>query len=411
MTMFVRRQLLAAGLALPGLALAQGRARPAPRHRIVRVTATPLRVPITYPFGGIAKPGAQVACYVEVETADGLIGHGITCIVDVRLVAAIINITAGPLILGEDALDHEAIWSKLAGALMDRGQTGLASHALSAIDIALWDIKGKALGQPIATLLGGARTTCPVYVTFGEASLDKDQLVAAVRDLRKRGLNRLKMVVGNGRRGRGDRAGLIEDAARVAIVRDALGPDGDLYLDGNCNFTLPDAKWLADRIASSHITMWEEPILQNDVRLMAELRRDTGLALAAGQNEGQAFRFRDMMLAGAVDYIQPNVMIGGGFTQVVKIAGMAQAFNVPILNGGAGALQNVHVHAGLANGGQLEWHASWMELCRKIYRNIPDPVNGTLTVPDAPGLGIEPDRDAIRAFAAMPWPAPRQGDL
>jgi len=117
------------------------------------------------------------------------------------------------------------------------------------------------------------------------------------------------------------------------------------------------------------------------------------------------------MLAEAVDYIQPNVMIGGGFTQVVKIAGMAQAFNVPILNGGAGALQNLHVHAGLANGGQLEWHASWMELCRKIYRNMPDPVNGTLTVPDAPGLGIEPDRDAIRALAAVPWPAPRQGEL
>ena len=136
--------------------------------------------------------------------------------------------------------------------------------------------------------------------------------------------------------------------------------------------------------------------MQNDVRLMADLRSRTGVTLAAGQNEGMAFRFRDMMIAGAVDYVQPNVMITGGFTQVQKIAGMAAAFNVAIANGGAGALQNMHLHAGLANGGFCEWHLPFMGLCRRIYKNMPDARDGKVAIPAGPGLGFEPDRDAVR---------------
>ncbi len=111
-----------------------------------------------------------------------------------------------------------------------------------------------------------------------------------------------------------------------------------------------------------------------------------------------AYRFRDMLIAEAVDYVQPNAMITGGFTQTLKIAGLAAAFNVGMANGGAGALQNMHVHAGLANGGFCEWHLPFMGLCRAIYRDMPEPVAGKLTIPAAPGLGFEPNRDAIRSL-------------
>ena len=110
-----------------------------------------------------------------------------------------------------------------------------------------------------------------------------------------------------------------------------------------------------------------------------------GVTLAAGQNEGMAFRFRDMLIAEAVDYVQPNVMITGGFTQTLRIAGMASAFSVAIANGGAGALQNMHLHAGLWNGGFCEWHLPFMGLCRHIYRDMPE-AKGVSTAAQVPAV-------------------------
>jgi L-alanine-DL-glutamate epimerase-like enolase superfamily enzyme len=299
-------------------------------------------------------------------------------------------------------MDHEAIWSKLYWRLTPRGQTGLATHAISGVDIALWDLKGKALGVPIASLLGGARKEVPLYVTFGPAFLNRDELVDVAKAMTAQGFTNLKMVVGQAALERRDTRSLDtvveDDVARVRAVREAVGPDANLYIDGNCNFDFPTAERLVRRLEPYRISFFEEPLMQNDVRLMADLRRRTGVTLAAGQNEGMAFRFRDMLIAEAVDYVQPNVMITGGFTQTVKIAGMASAFNVAIANGGAGALQNMHVHAGLWNGGFCEWHLPFMGLCRRIYRDMPEAKAGKVAIPTAPGLGIEPDRDAIRAI-------------
>jgi L-alanine-DL-glutamate epimerase-like enolase superfamily enzyme len=147
------------------------------------------------------------------------------------------------------------------------------------------------------------------------------------------------------------------------------------------------------------LTFFEEPITQNDVRMMAQLRRKTGVPVAAGQNEALAFRFRDMLVAEAVDYVQPNVMNSGGYTQAIRIAGMASAFNIGIHNGGAGALQNLHLHAGVANGGYCEWHLPWRGMNEKLYRSFPRPERGFLTVPSTPGLGFEADPAAVREYA------------
>jgi L-alanine-DL-glutamate epimerase-like enolase superfamily enzyme len=369
--------------------------------KVVRVQAFPLSYPGEFAYGSVRKPNRQAATYFEVETANGLIGHGITAISDPHAVASITNQVVAPAVLGENAMDHEAIWSKLYWRLTPRGQTGLATHAISGVDIALWDLKGKALGVPIASLLGGARKEVPLYVTFGPAFLSRDELADVAKAMTAQGFTNLKMVVGQAALEKRDTRPLdtvvAEDVARVRAVREAVGPDVNLYIDGNCNFDFPTAEHLVRRLEPYRISFFEEPLMQNDVRLMADLRRRTGVTLAAGQNEGMAFRFRDMLIAGAVDYVQPNVMITGGFTQTVKIAGMASAFNVAIANGGAGALQNMHMHAGLWNGGFCEWHLPFMGLCRHIYRDMPEPKAGKLSVPTAPGLGFEPNRDAIRA--------------
>src|SRR6185369_10003267 len=147
---------------------------------------------------------------------------------------------------------------------------------------------------------------------------------------------------------------------------------------------------------------FEEPITQNDALLMAQLRRQGGVRLACGQNEGLSFRFRDLLLNEAVDFVQPNVVITGGYTQCLKIAGLAASFNVPIANGGAWAFHNMHLQAGVANGTLVEHHYLAGELYKQIYRGLPEPADGYFTMPEARGLGFEADRDAIREIAKLP---------
>ena len=183
-----------------------------------------------------------------------------------------------------------------------------------------------------------------------------------------------------------------EDAARVRAVRDAVGPDIELFIDGNCNLDLYHATKLVEMVKPAGISFFEEPLTQNDVAGMAQLRRSTGVALACGQNEGLSFRFRDLLMKEAIDYAQPNVLISGGFTQCAKVAGMAQAFNVSVANGGAWGFHNMHLQAGVANGTLVEHHYLAVELCRQIYRGLPEPADGAFKMPEAPGL----DRKSTR---------------
>ena len=159
---------------------------------------------------------------------------------------------------------------------------------------------------------------------------------------------------------------------------------------------------LCAMIAPYDISFFEEPLTQNDVLQMAALRRQTGMALACGQNEGLLFRFRDLLINQAIDYAQPNVTITGGFTQCVKVAALAAAFNVPIVNGGAWPFHNMHLQAGVANGSLVELHYLAVELCKQIYTDLPNAKDGFLTLPEAPGLGFELNRDAVRELAKLP---------
>jgi L-rhamnonate dehydratase len=374
--------------------------------KIARVEATPLNVPLHIRLVGLDRKTSLAACHVEVETDDGLIGHGLTSITEEDVIAQIVNGVAGPAILGDDPLAHERVWDKLYWTLMPRGQTGYAAHALAAIDVALWDLKGKAFGQAVWRLLGGAHPRVPVYATFGFGFFDREQLAAAARLWVSQGFTRLKMTVANEALRDRDKRPIIEaireDAARVAAVREAVGPDVELFIDANCNLDLYHAIKLVEMIRPHRIAFFEEPLTQNDVPGMAQLRRATGMALACGQNEGLAYRFRDLLAAQAIDYAQPNVAITGGFSQCVKIAGMAAAHNVSVANGGAWGFHNMHLQAGVSNGTLVEHHYLAVELCRQIYRGLPEPANGFFEMSDKPGLGFEPDRDAIREIARRP---------
>ncbi|WP_118134692.1 mandelate racemase/muconate lactonizing enzyme family protein [Oceanicella sp. SM1341] len=371
------------------------------------VTAFPAYIPVTLSLGPVEVSTALSCAVVEVQTDQGVTGHGFTAITDEEVVAAIVRELAAPALVGQDALARERIAERLYWLLSPRGQTGYASHVVSAVDLALWDILGKVTGQPCWRLLGGARAEVPLYVTFGFGSFDRDQLADAARHLKADGVRRLKMVVGHHglkRRAEGGDLGAIiaEDIARVRCVREAVGEECEIYVDANCSLDPASAGRLAPALRELGVAFFEEPVRGNDVGRMADLRARSGLRLAAGQNEGQLFRFADLMDGGAVDVIQPNVTICGGLTAGAKVAAMAEARNIELANGGAFPFHNMHLHAGLAHGGLVEWHLISVEMCRALYRDLPERQGDRLRLPETPGLGFEADGAALRDFASRP---------
>ena len=188
-----------------------------------------------------------------------------------------------------------------------------------------------------------------------------------------------------------------EDAARVQAVREAVGPDVELFIDANCNLDLYHATKLVEMIKPYGISFFEEPLTQNDVLGMAQLRRTTGMALACGQNEGLAFRFRDL-LARRGDRLRAAQCLHHRRLHAMREdrRHWPPAFNVSIANGGAWGFHNMHLQAGVANGTLVEHHYLAVELYKQIYRDLPMPEDGCLhACRTTPGLGFEPNRDAI----------------
>lgn len=375
--------------------------------RIKSIRADALKVPVAIDVPGAGTHKETLGCcVVRVETTEGVVGHGLTGITQEEVVETIVNRVLAPALIGTDPLAHEARWNQMYWLLSSRGQTGYAQHAIAAVDIALWDIKGRAFQQPVWRLLGGARDAVPVYATFGFDFLSLEQLVDAAKAISTQGIKHLKMVVGHRALQRRDQPGgrdlasvVREDARRVRSVREVLPQDACLYIDANCSLDAYHAGRLAELVSDCGIGFFEEPVTQNDTLAMAHLRRTSGIPIACGQNEGLAHRFRDWLVQGSVDLVQPNVVISGGYTQCLRIAALASAFNVQVTNGGAFPLHNMHLQAGVANGTKVEWHLPVVALMQALYEGFPSPQGDMLRMPEVPGLGFELRADAILRFA------------
>jgi L-alanine-DL-glutamate epimerase-like enolase superfamily enzyme len=183
-------------------------------------------------------------------------------------------------------------------------------------------------------------------------------------------------------------------------VRDAIGPEIALALDAGNRLDYPNAVRLAKEAEPYNIAFFEEPITQNDPALMAQMRRLSRVPLACGQNEGLPFRFKQLLVADALDYAQPNVAICSGVTGALKVAGMAAAFNVPISNGGGHAPHNAHLQAGAINGSMIECHVGGFGAYDRMYEGLPTIKDGHLELTDAPGFGLVPDLDRIKSAQA-----------
>ena len=359
--------------------------------RISSVKATVHDVPVQVPF--LQRNLKTQFVFVEVSTDEGITGYGLTGDLQRFGVREFINRQLAPFLKGKNALETEARWQEMFLTFNPRYQTGAWSSAVSAVDIALWDIKGKHYKEPVWRLLGGAKKRVPAYITFGLLEFDRQQLVEMARRFVAEGQDKFKMVVAinNGE----DPA---EDAARVRAVREAIGDKADLMIDGNYLFSVNRALELAKAVEPYNLTWFEEPLYGNDARLLAQLRERCSVPLSAGQNEGSRFRHLELLQHAAIDLLQPNVCYVGGYTEGLKVAAMAQAFNILVANGGGWPHHNMHFQAAVSNGWRVEFHYLMWKVGETIYKNPPRPENGFVTLTEEPGLGLEPKREALEEF-------------
>lgn len=328
---------------------------------------------------------------VRITTDQGLEGIGVTYHeVGGEAARELIRRNMAPRLIGRDPLESEALWQEFFHYLRGVGRKGLTFCALSAIDIALWDLKGKIAGLPVCRMLGGNLTRVPVYASGGWTSYSDDQLVDEMKAMVARGYKHIKMKVGfdGGRQPS-------RDVVRVRKVRDAVGPDIRILVDANNCFDAATAIQLANRIRECDIFLFEEPVFADDIPGLARFRRGTDIPLATGEHEYTKFGVRDLLLAEAADIVQVDGARVGGYTEMLKCAAMTQAWNVKFA---PHAMENIHLHlvAAIPNALFLERLLMFEGVTGQVFKNAPKPVDGFMTVPDLPGIGLALDMDFIR---------------
>ena len=295
-----------------------------------------------------------------------------------------------PKLLGRSPFETEAIWEECFHYIRGVGRKGLAFCAYSSVDIALWDLKGQLLDMPLYKLLGGTKKKIPIYASGGWTSYSCEELVEEAREMVRRGYTMIKLKVGveGGRNPN-------EDVRRIQAVRDAIGPDIGLMLDANNVWRASTAVQVANRLRDLDIMFLEEPVFADDIPGLAQFKRGTDIPLARGEHEYTKFGVRDLILAQAADYVQCDVTRCGGFTEMLKIIGMTQAWNLAFAPHGM-EYMHMHLMSAAPNAVFLERLFMFEEVSEMVLKEAPQPVNGYLELPDRPGLGLVWDMDRIK---------------
>ena len=359
-------------------------------------------IPVTPPlFKQPLRTGVRL---VKVKTDDGLVGLSQLGGFMHSAGAAFIREELAPFLIGKDPLENERLMHQMLWKFNTRAHSGVWNFAVSAIDVALWDIKGKFYNTPVWRLLGGAQKSVPAYITFGLRAYGRDELAAAAKHWAANGQRRLKIQVGRSNiRGDMDPAGAsaehrednpAEDEARVKAVREAVGDDAELMVDANCLMKLDAAVRWCKRFEPYNLMWFEEPIVHNDPHLLAQLRKQTSIPIAAGQWENFA-KLADLVKQDSVDFVNIHVLSVGGFTMGMKAAGLAQAFNLPIGNGDH---FDFHLQAAVPNGWRAEIHVNNWLTANTVYKELPKLSDGWVTMTEKPGLGVELNEDTVKEF-------------
>ncbi|MBM7069058.1 mandelate racemase/muconate lactonizing enzyme family protein [Actibacterium sp. 188UL27-1] len=344
---------------------------------------------------------------VEVTCEDGTTGWG-ECLGPPALNAAVIN-HYKPVFLGADPLRTEPLWLQAYNLLRDQGMRGLAITALSGIDVALWDIKGKHFGMPVATLLGGrVRDSVRAYATgsFRRDGVDRvEDIAAEVADYRAQGFDAVKIKIG---------FDVAEDLRVIAAVRDAIGPDMALMIDANHGYDTGEAIALGQAAAPYDIAWFEEPVIPENLTAYQDVRAGQPIPVAGGETWHGRWAMQQALDARAVDILQPDLCGVGGFTEMRRVADQATLAGTRLVPHVWGT--GVQIAASLqwmaaqlpdpprpeARDPILEFDRTDMPFRQAILTKPLDHKNGAVQIPDAPGLGIEIDRAALDQYSPTP---------
>jgi L-alanine-DL-glutamate epimerase-like enolase superfamily enzyme len=355
--------------------------------RIKDVKATVLSVPFKKKLASSPWPRSRSAVLVRVITDDGIEGVGEAFGVGApAVVAAVIERVLKPLLQGEDPAAIERLWDKMYRATIVYGRKGLMTIAMSGVEVALWDIVGKTRGQPVYQMLGGlAQERWRAYISLLRVN-DRRELVRDIKGYVDEGFTAVKLHQ--------------TDVESVKIVREALGDDVDLMLDVNCIWT-PQTSIVMARKLEEYGTLWlEEPVWPpDDLDGSAAVAEAVDIPIAGGENEYTRWGFKDVLEKRAFDILQPDVIKAGGLLECKKIAGMAEAWNIPVAPhcwcSPVGTAAILHL---IASTPSCIFAEIPPELTADILKKPIAFRKGLVEVPKGPGLGIELDEKTIAKY-------------
>jgi D-galactarolactone cycloisomerase len=352
----------------------------------------------------VADRRQAAICSISTDTGIQGLGEAFYFGGPAQIVAQIISDAFGPLLIGKDAFDNSVIWDSLYNWTRDQGMKGVTISALSAIDIALWDIKGQALGLPIYKLLGGAyRNQARVYATGlyepqNVPSVETSLVEEALR-YKADGFLGMKLKVGYG---------IERDRRLVQVIREAIGTDIYLMVDANHAYNASEAIRLARQMERFNVYWFEEPVPPEDIAGYLEVKQNSNILIAGGECEYTRYGFRELINRRAVDILQPDLCAAGGFTEMMKIVALASAANMPVVphvwGTNVGLAASLQFFAALPHFPERRFPAEpFFEYDRSCHP-LRDGVtlekfvmqNGYLNIPDRPGLGISLDMDFVK---------------
>jgi L-alanine-DL-glutamate epimerase-like enolase superfamily enzyme len=308
--------------------------------------------------------------------------------------AKLIESKLAGIVQGADAMSPQAAWSAMAGAIRNLGRPGIASMAIAAVDVALWDLKARLLGLPLCRLIGATHQRVPIYGSGGFTAYSITRLCRQLAGWVDRGIPRVKMKVGSSP---------ADDPGRVRAAREAIGPNGELFVDANGAYSTKEALALAERLSSEAQVSWfEEPVSSDDLdglRLVRD-RAPAGMAIAAGEYGYDAPYFRRMLEAGAVDVLQADVTRCAGITELLRVGALCRARNIGLsLHCGPA----IHLHPALALEQlvHLEYFHDHVRIEQLLFDGVARPRDGALYPDlDRPGMGLELKRAEASQYAA-----------
>ncbi len=362
--------------------------------KVAQARTRVLRTPADHPLVVGIPQGNATRAFVtlELDTDEGVQGIGLTFVPGLgeSPMTPALKATVDALcrvIVGEDPMLVEAIAGKLRGAAGSAGPGGIFTLALSAIDMALWDIKGKALGQSVCSLLGGYRDRAPTYAS---GALMRDHNTEYLKDAGPRlvemGFKQMKTQLGA-------EPTVARELERIRVLREGIGEDIDLMCDINQLWDVRQAISIGSRLEEYHLFWLEDAVAHDDFAGLARVADALATPIAAGEYHYGIIPFRHMLEARSVDIVMIDLLRVGGITQWLKVAGMAEAFNLPVVSH---LIPEIHVQlvAAIPNGLTVEY----MPWTLKLFEETPALEDGKLVVPTKPGLGLKFSEDAIKQY-------------